>query len=156
MQKVMLFSKVEVLPARQKESPRVTDFLWAVAGGCADANVAAELLNVLCAQTIRFCYCMRTMLANVFFAFAAKFHFVCILPMYLVPPSWLQGVLLSSDRIKMQIRSLQFAHIVKTQNYKHLIYFRLPIVPPQPAVPPPIRPPNIISQMVSFSFAFEY
>ena len=47
----------------------------AVVGGGADANARAELLNVLCAQTVRFCYCMRTMLAYVFVGIRSKASF---------------------------------------------------------------------------------
>ena len=114
MQKLCFASKVEVLPASQSKRRHATVLHGAVVVGGAGANAGAELLSVLCAQTVRFCYCMRTLLANVFLAFAAKLHFVCILPIYLVPPCWLQGVLLSSDRVKMQILCLQFSYFATT------------------------------------------
>ena len=95
-------------------SPRAAELHVSVDGGGAGANVGADVGVVMCAQTVCFCYCMRTLLANVFFAFAAKLHFVCILPMVLGPPCWLQGVLLSSDRGKMQILCLQFPYVAKT------------------------------------------
>ena len=79
----MLFSKVEVLPARQNTLPDAAELHVTLAGGGARTNVGAELLNVLCAQTVCFCYCMQTLLANVFLAFAAKLHFTCILSVLL-------------------------------------------------------------------------
>ena len=114
MQKSCFASKVEVLPAHQSSSTRAGLLHEVVAVVSAGANVGAELFIVLCIQTVRFCYYMRTLISNVFFAFAAKLHFICILPIKLVPPCWLQGVLLSSDRIKMQILCLQFPYFAKT------------------------------------------
>ena len=83
IQKTCFELKVEVLPAHQSKRPAAGLLHGAVVGGGGDANVGAELLNVLCAQTLRFCYCMQTLLANVFLAFAAKVHFTCILSMLL-------------------------------------------------------------------------
>ena len=66
MQKSCFRSKVEVLRARP--SKRSGDV-------------------VLYSQNVHFCYCMRALLLDVFFAFAAKLYFVCIFTVYLVPPS---------------------------------------------------------------------
>ena len=127
MQKSCFRSKVEVLRARQINSARATYFHGDVDGGCAEANAVSDAVVVLCLQNVCFCYCMCTLLANMFFAFAAKLHFVCIFINYPVPPSWLHGVLLSSDHVKIQSLCLQFAYFVKTVKInKHTIYFRVP------------------------------
>ena len=110
MQKSCFRSKVEVLRARQSNSARATYFHGDVDGGCAGANVSSDAVVVLRPQNVRFCYCMLALLVNVFFAFAAKLHFVCIFTVYPVPPSWLHGVLLSSDGVNMQILCLPFAY----------------------------------------------
>ena len=94
---------MEFLRARQSNSLRATVLHVALDGGRAGANAGPNVLIVLCPQDVRFCYCMRALLVNVFFTFAAKLHFVCIFTVYPVPPSWLHGVLLSSDGVKMQI-----------------------------------------------------
>ena len=47
----------------------------AVAVGGAGAIADAELFNVLCTQTVRFCYCMETLLADVFLCFRSKASF---------------------------------------------------------------------------------
>ena len=77
MQKPCFSRKVEVLPAHQSNTPGDAKLRGDVdvAGGGADANVGAELLNVLCAQTVCFCYCMLTMLAYVFFGIRSKASF---------------------------------------------------------------------------------
>ena len=102
MQKSCFRSKVEMLRARQTNLPRDVEFHVALDGGCAGANAKYDAVVVLCPQNVRFCYCMRALLVNMFFAFAAKLHFVCMFTLYPVPPSWLHGVLLSSDHVKMQ------------------------------------------------------
>ena len=74
MQKPRFASKVEVLPAPQSKRPRTTVLHGAVAVVGVGADVGADLISILCAQTVRFCYYMRSLIANVFFAFAAKLH----------------------------------------------------------------------------------
>ena len=62
----------------------------ALDGACADPNRGVDAVVVLCPQNVRVCYCMRITFAYVFFAFAAKLHFVCIFTVCPVPPSWLR------------------------------------------------------------------
>ena len=110
MPKSCFRSKVEVLRARQSKRSGDVEFHVTVAAGGAEPNSGVDAVVVLCAQKDHFCYCMHALPVNVFFAFAAKLHFVCIFTVYLVPPSWLPGALLSSDGVKMQILCLQFAY----------------------------------------------
>ena len=60
MQKQCFVEKVEVLPAHQSTRPEAAPLHGAVAVGGAGANVGAELLSVLCAQTVHFCYYVQT------------------------------------------------------------------------------------------------
>ena len=99
----MFFSKVEVLRTCQSTRPRDVYRHVAPDGVGAVPNVGVAAVVVLCSQNVRFCYCMPALRVNVLFAFAAKLHFVCIFTLYPVPPTWLHGVLLSSDGVKMQI-----------------------------------------------------
>ena len=78
------------------------------------ANAGTALISILCAQTVRFFYCVRTLIANVFFAFAAKLHFICILSVVPVSARWLQDLLLSTDRVKMRILYVQIAYFAQT------------------------------------------
>ena len=109
MQKACFFKSGGSTRAPRK-GPRAAELHETVVVACADANEGSDAVVVLCPQNVRFCYCMRALLVNVFFAFAAKLHFVCIFTVYPVPPSWLHGVLLSSDGVKMQILCLPFAY----------------------------------------------
>ena len=109
MQKASFFQKWRFY-ARPRAVALVMLSCMALNGGCADPNVGADAVVVLYPQNVRFCYCMPALLVNVFFAFAAKLHFVCIFSVYPVPPTWLHGVLLSSDGVKMQILCLPFAY----------------------------------------------
>ena len=97
----MLFSKVEVLPARQSNRHRAIVMHGTVVGVVNAANAGPALIIIQCAQTIHFCYYVQTLIVNVFVAFAAKLHFTCILSLLLVSPSWLQGLLLSTERVKI-------------------------------------------------------
>ena len=114
MQKLCFASKVEVLRACQSKRHHATVLHRAVAVVDVEANAGAALTNILCTQTAYYCYCVRTLIANVFFAFDARLHFTCILSIVPVWPRWLQGLLLSTDRVKMRILYVQIAYFAKT------------------------------------------
>jgi len=113
MQKPCFASKVEVLPASQSKRPRATDLHLRIAVVGVGANVGSARINILCAWTVHFCYYVRTLIANVFFAFAAKLHFICTLSLVPVSARWLQGLLLSTDRAAMRIQCVQIAYYAK-------------------------------------------
>ena len=75
MQKPCFVSKVEVLPASQRISTCAARVHGVVGVGGEGANADAELLIVFGAQTVRFCYRMRTLLCNVFFGLRSKASF---------------------------------------------------------------------------------
>ena len=85
--KAMFFSKVEVLRASQSKGLRDVEFHVALDGLGAAPNAGPAVGVVLLSQNAHFCYCMRALLVNVFFAFAAKLHFVCIFTVCPVPPT---------------------------------------------------------------------
>ena len=110
MQKATLSQKWTFYARARPTSLVMLSCMWDVDGGCAGANARSDAVVVLCPQNAHFCYCMPALLVNVFFAFAAKLHFVCIFTVCPVLPTWLHGVLLSSDDVKMQILCLPFAY----------------------------------------------
>ena len=81
MQKLCFASKVEVLPPRHSKCPRAAPLHAAVANFGVGANAVPALISILCAQTAYYFYCVQTLIANVFVAFAAKLQFICILSM---------------------------------------------------------------------------
>ena len=121
MQKPWFAKKLEVLPAHQTQRPRADKLHGVVAVGGAGVNADAELLSVLCAQTVRFCYCVQTLLTKAVFCISSKASFHMHFTIYLVPPCWLHCVLLSSDRFKMQIICLHFPYFAKSVKFTNPI-----------------------------------
>ena len=126
----------------QSDLPRATYFHATVIVGCAGANVGSDVVVVvLCLQNVRCYYCMRALLVNVFFAFAAKLHFVCIFTVYLVPPSWLHACSCRRTASKCRFCAYNLLTLAKTVKITKCISSCLHI-----------RPPNIISKIGSISF----
>ena len=109
--KAMLCFKSGGSTSAQRKRTSAARLHGGVVGVVVGAKADLGWMSVLCAQTVCFCYYVQTLIANVFFAFAAKLHFTCILALALESSCWLQGLLLSTDRVRMRIRCVQIAYI---------------------------------------------
>ena len=104
-------SKSESSTSAPEQKFRAAQLHLGVAVVDVGANVGADLLSIQRAQTVHFCCYVQTLIANGFVVFAAKLHFICILAIALESSCWLQGLLLSTDRVKMRISCVQIVYI---------------------------------------------